>query len=204
MAYQLFSWTCFNIAARKIFFFFGGGGGGSILLRPAYPQPVLVSLWNIMCHCFTHRPAETPVNSKMALHMANKKRLFAFSKFWTVAYPRSYTRAIYLPLTTPRQLRKSKVSWNSQKKKKPGPPVYFSETYISLYTVSLRPFGHSGYEHAQVRTTSELVTIRNNDFICRGNRCASYVAGPHDHGCHGNATMLSLCTFELYVSVNIK
>jgi hypothetical protein len=173
----------------------------SILQRPAYPQPVLASLWNIMRHCFTQRPTETPVNSKMALHMANRKRLFSFSKFWTYAYPKSHTRVMCLPLTAPRQLRKSQVSWNPQK------ITWLScsflgniqrKGFISLYTLSSRPSGHLGYEHAQVRTTSEMVTIRNNkDFICRGNKYASYVAGPHDHGCRGNATMLSLCTFEL-------
>jgi hypothetical protein len=52
----------------------------SILQPPASPQPVLVALWNITRHCFTQRPTEKPVDSKMELHMANRKRLFSFSK----------------------------------------------------------------------------------------------------------------------------
>lgn len=69
MLYQLLSrMEVFqNCKEEKIFW--------SILQLSAYAQPVLVSLWNIMRHCFSQRPTETPVNSKMALDMANRKRL---------------------------------------------------------------------------------------------------------------------------------
>jgi len=91
----------------------------SILQRPAYPQPMLVSLWNIMRHCFTQRPTETPVNSKMALHMANRKRLFSFSKFWNDVYP-SYV------FTTDSSEKAKSLEIH---KKLLGSPDHFLETY---------------------------------------------------------------------------